>query len=115
MRHALIGEDHRDRLCAVAFVAQHVEPFGAALGANHPEFPAILGNEVSSDRAQYLRIVIDGEDKRFDHEAVVDDSSPWRTSPALTGSQRRLDERRYRLDGLTEPRRSHRFPYSVNT
>jgi hypothetical protein len=50
-------------------VAQHVEPFGAALGANHPEFAAILGNEVPSDRAQYLRVVIDGEDERFDHES----------------------------------------------
>ena len=75
LRHALIGEDHRDRLRAVAFVPQHVEAFGAALGANHPEIAAILGDEVSSDRAQYLRIVIDGEDKRFDHEVVVDDSA----------------------------------------
>ena len=71
IRHPLIGQDHRDRLRVLAFVPEHVQPFGAALRADHSIVTAILGDKVTADRAQHLRVIVHGEDERLDHEVIA--------------------------------------------
>src|SRR5947209_18414317 len=67
LRHALIGQQQRDRIITRLQLAQGIEGGHAGLGAQNTVAVTIMTAKITLNRSQHLLIVVYGEEYRFCH------------------------------------------------
>ncbi len=65
--HPLVHEEERDGSAALLQLPGGLEGFAAGAGLEHPVVAAVVLAQVALDRAQHLRVVVDGQNYRSDH------------------------------------------------
>ena len=90
LRHAMVREQHRDRIATQLQLAQRLQRLGARLRPYHAVDLAVLAAQIPSDGARHARVVVDGQQDRLPvrlggHEALT-------VSPLSEPSDERVDE-----------------------
>ncbi len=64
LRHAVVGQDHRDHVAAQFHLPQRVQRRFSRLGAHDPVLLAVAAPQVPGDRAGHARVVVHSDDRR---------------------------------------------------